>query len=555
MKKIICRKCGSEIDASLGECPVCGAVYYILSDSGETEPETGNQPGKAPEAPDSGGTHTWTIDDILNESTAEFGLDTSTSKETSQQSPIQNGYTPAQRDPYAGQNDWYAQGDPQYTQPSSQYTQQNSQRDDQYAQRRPQQRDSQYTQQNGQNPQYTQNPRGNQQNRNPQQRDARYPQQGNQRQDPRYANQSNQNGQRPRQQGGQRPQQNQRQGQRPQQNPRQGQRTGQNQQRSRRELMDDDTAYYGQERRGGLSDRTKMLIVGAAAALALLTVIIFIMSGVFSFGKDDGETQYMPDLVGLTESSARNILESYDLSLKISTTYEDSSEEKDTVIDQSVKKGKKLVKKDSIVLVLSNGRGEEEPEETDKPTDEPEDEKIKVPDLSDMTYQEAERELERLGLKISKTSGVYSDTVAEDRVVNQSPVKGGELKKGGTVIVTLSKGVQPTEPPKNHIITVTAGKGGSISPKGQVEVKDGGSQSFSIIPDSGYEIREVKVDGTNVGAVESYTFTNVTGDHSIYAVFQTATTPTPTPTPTPPPTEPPPPPTEPVGEPDNPAND
>lgn len=536
MKKIICRRCGSEIDASLGECPVCGAVYYILSDSGETEPGTGNQPGKAPEAPNSGGTHTWTIDDILNESTAEFGLDTSVSDQTSPQDSEQSGYA-APGNQYTGQNS-------QYTQPGNQYTQ-------------PQ--DPQYSQQNGQNPQYTQNPRGNQQSRN--QQNARYnqqnrnPQQGNQRQNPRYANQSNQNGQRPRQQGGQRPQQNQRQGQRPQQNPRQGQRTGQNQQRSRRELMDDDTAYYGQERRGGLSDRTKMLIVGAAAALALLTVIIFIMSGVFSFGKDDGETQYMPDLVGLTESSARNILESYDLSLKISTTYEDSAEDKDTVIDQSVKKGKKLVKKDSIVLVLSNGRGEEEPEESDKPTDEPEDEKIKVPDLREMTYQEAERELERLGLKISKTSGVYDDNVPEDRVVNQSPVKGGELKKGGTVIVTLSKGVQPTEPPKNHIITVTAGKGGSISPKGQVEVKDGGSQSFSIIPDSGYEIREVKVDGTNVGAVESYTFTNVTGDHSIYAVFQTATTPTPTPTPTPPPTEPPPPPTEPVGEPDNPAND
>ncbi|MGE4353005.1 MAG: PASTA domain-containing protein [Oscillospiraceae bacterium] len=30
MRKIICKKCGTPIDADLGECPVCGTVYYIL---------------------------------------------------------------------------------------------------------------------------------------------------------------------------------------------------------------------------------------------------------------------------------------------------------------------------------------------------------------------------------------------------------------------------------------------------------------------------------------------------------------------------------------------
>jgi serine/threonine-protein kinase len=36
MRMIKCRKCGSVIDASLGECPVCGAIYYILPESEET---------------------------------------------------------------------------------------------------------------------------------------------------------------------------------------------------------------------------------------------------------------------------------------------------------------------------------------------------------------------------------------------------------------------------------------------------------------------------------------------------------------------------------------
>ena len=35
MQTIICKKCGAVIDASLGECPVCGAVYYIVPEGAE----------------------------------------------------------------------------------------------------------------------------------------------------------------------------------------------------------------------------------------------------------------------------------------------------------------------------------------------------------------------------------------------------------------------------------------------------------------------------------------------------------------------------------------
>ena len=37
MRTIICKRCGSPIDASLGECPVCGAVYYILPEDDPSE--------------------------------------------------------------------------------------------------------------------------------------------------------------------------------------------------------------------------------------------------------------------------------------------------------------------------------------------------------------------------------------------------------------------------------------------------------------------------------------------------------------------------------------
>lgn len=77
-------------------------------------------------------------------------------------------------------------------------------------------------------------------------------------------------------------------------------------------------------------------------------------------------------------------------------------------------------------------------------------------------------------------------------------------------------------PAVTHTITASAGTGGSISPSGAVSVTDGGSKTFTITADSGKVIKDVKVDGTSVGAVSTYTFSNVTADHTIAAEFENA---------------------------------
>lgn len=73
-------------------------------------------------------------------------------------------------------------------------------------------------------------------------------------------------------------------------------------------------------------------------------------------------------------------------------------------------------------------------------------------------------------------------------------------------------------------ITATAGEHGSIDPAGTVTVARNDSAAFTITPDSGYKIADVKVDGKSVGAVSSYTFEDVTADHTIEATFQAAST-------------------------------
>lgn len=70
-----------------------------------------------------------------------------------------------------------------------------------------------------------------------------------------------------------------------------------------------------------------------------------------------------------------------------------------------------------------------------------------------------------------------------------------------------------------HTIHATAGANGTITPSGTVTVAHGANQSFAMIPDSDYEVQEVYIDGNPVGAMSSYTFTNVTADHYIHVTF------------------------------------
>ena len=80
--------------------------------------------------------------------------------------------------------------------------------------------------------------------------------------------------------------------------------------------------------------------------------------------------------------------------------------------------------------------------------------------------------------------------------------------------------------PKNVVvgsydITATAGEGGTITTEDLTDGKitEGESATFTITPNSGYEIADVKVDGNSVGKKTSYTFSDVDKAHKIEATF------------------------------------
>lgn len=78
-------------------------------------------------------------------------------------------------------------------------------------------------------------------------------------------------------------------------------------------------------------------------------------------------------------------------------------------------------------------------------------------------------------------------------------------------------------------ITASAGSNGTISPSGTTTVTYGANQTYTITPNDGYAI-DITVDGKSVGSEFSYTFSNVTDDHTIAVTFvkpatKTVTTP------------------------------
>ena len=87
----------------------------------------------------------------------------------------------------------------------------------------------------------------------------------------------------------------------------------------------------------------------------------------------------------------------------------------------------------------------------------------------------------------------------------------------GTSGTTCADAVKITSFNSNlsHTITATSDSNGSITPSGAVAVADKANQTFTMQPKAGYKVADVKVDGVSVGAVTTYTFSEVTADHTI----------------------------------------
>ena len=146
---------------------------------------------------------------------------------------------------------------------------------------------------------------------------------------------------------------------------------------------------------------------------------------------------------------------------------------------------------------------------------------------TDLTYQwEIDTKGDNDFVSISGTTGKGASYTTGIRNMENNGTKyrcivsnsAGSVTSRSATLTVADDTTPPSE--TTYIITATAGANGSISPSGSVEVKEGADQTFTITADEGYEIENLKVDSSDVSAASSYTFNNVTEEHSIEATFK-----------------------------------
>ena len=109
----------------------------------------------------------------------------------------------------------------------------------------------------------------------------------------------------------------------------------------------------------------------------------------------------------------------------------------------------------------------------------------------------------------------YTYTVAAYDTIGQIGAQSASVTKTTTAAPTFT-------------ITATTGTNGTVTPAGISTVTSGTSKTYTITPSTGYQIASLIIDGSAVAAASSYTFSNVTANHTISATFSAVVSNTPT---------------------------
>ena len=170
--------------------------------------------------------------------------------------------------------------------------------------------------------------------------------------------------------------------------------------------------------------------LGIFAAIALLAVIGAVVMALLNSGT---KNYPVPNLSGLTKDQAIEAIEKDGhFQYKFSEQY-DSNVEKGYVVDQNPNQGREFPEGTVINFTVSKG-----PEPAAQVT---------VPDLSNMTPEEAEAELAKYKLTGKSGNSEPSDDVEVGHVCRQSPNAGTSAKAGDTITYYLSSGPNEVEVP------------------------------------------------------------------------------------------------------------
>jgi serine/threonine-protein kinase len=152
------------------------------------------------------------------------------------------------------------------------------------------------------------------------------------------------------------------------------------------------------------------------------TVKLVVSSGV--------EQAEVPDVVGRTQPEAQFILTAQGFKLGTVTEVENEDAESGTVLSQDPPAGESRPKESVVNLEVAKAPGEET-----------------VPDVAGQTLQAAQAQLQAAGFRVGGPKQEASATVPAGRVIATDPAGGAPAKKGATVTITVSTGVEQVAVP------------------------------------------------------------------------------------------------------------
>ena len=186
----------------------------------------------------------------------------------------------------------------------------------------------------------------------------------------------------------------------------------------------------------------------------LYTILVMILAAGVSFYllynwlnsyTHHGESITVPDVRGLSEEKLARFIEDKHLRYKIVDSLFEDSKTPGTVIEQDPKPDSKVKENRTIYLTVNSSRPP----------------KVKMPDLVDVSFRQAEAILQTFGLRVGQT--IYRPDLAKNAVLAQlfkghtiSP--NTEVYKGSAIDLVLGDGLGNSEVPVPNLVTLTRGE-------------------------------------------------------------------------------------------------
>lgn len=191
-------------------------------------------------------------------------------------------------------------------------------------------------------------------------------------------------------------------------------------------------------------------IMGIVAGVVIVALIIYLIVSFFGLTKfggskstetetqtetetetdtDETEKVEMIDVTDMTYDEAKSALNKIGLGINNNGTVASDTIAEGNVAEQDVEKGESVAKNTTINVKLSSGKGE-----------------ITVPNVVGSDETSANSTLKASGFKVS-TQYEYNDTVAQGKVISQTPEANASAKEDDTITIVVSQGVEAVTVP------------------------------------------------------------------------------------------------------------